>query len=714
MIELQNLSDYSWNDRYRSGKNNLIHDFFIPALSRSKFYYRIAGFFSSTSIAAAARGISTFVENGEKMYLVVGSQLSENDVTAINDGLKNIDDVLHEKWEKCKSDFDKDIIKKRFEMLAWLIANGKLEIKVGINKDEDGNYLSSEQSLFHEKILIFEDYDGNMIQLDGSINETWRAWKVNRESFCVHHSWVEGQENYIETAKDDFDRVWANLDKTSEVMDLPEAIEKDLISIRPKNAPSPHDEIDFNTEELEHSLKKEKRLLRNYQEEAIQAWIDNDHIGILEMATGTGKTFTALYAIKELELKSKVLLIAVPQKELANQWTEECGFIFDDIQKRVVTCHSDTGWKKDLAREMHLSQKEGGFCIVIAVLDTFRSEIFIKIINKYLDDAYLIIDEVHEVGSTENRKLLPKLSRIKYRLGLSATPERLWDDEGNDAIERYFKGKPVFVWDMEKAITPPEGYDRCLCEYEYHLHDCSMTEEELEKYEELSAKIKRLLAVKTKGGRIKLKDIKGESSLTMLFNKRANIIKECEGKFTVLEKILDEYSNNLNKCLVYCNDKEHMEKVTKIILSKGFNCLKFYGELNSEKRENIFEHFKNGSVQFLVAIKCLDQGVDIPVCDSAIILTSSRNPREYIQRRGRILRLHENKRFAVVHDILVFPYPISDLEYCRKKLAEFESVIIKNQLERIDIFMKNAKNSAENCLKKIDYGDIIINATEEL
>lgn len=710
MTELPILSDHSWNVRYNSATNNLIDDFFIPALSRSKFYYRIAGFFSSTSIAAAARGISTFIENGEKMYLVVGSQLSENDITAINNGLKNIDDVLHEKWDECKLDFDKDIIKKRFELLAWLIANGKLEIKVGINKDKDGNYLTSEQSMFHEKVLIFEDRDGNTIQLDGSINETWRAWKVNRESFCVHRSWVEGQGNYIITAKNDFDRIWSNLDKTCEVMDLPEAIEKDLISIRPKNKPSPHDEIEFTTSLVD----QERRSLRNYQEDAIQAWVDNDHIGILEMATGTGKTFTALYAIKELELRSKVLLIAVPQKELAKQWADECESIFDDVQKRIVQCHSDTGWKRDLARDMHLSQKEGGLCVVIAVLNTLRSEKFLHIIDRYLDDTYLIIDEVHEVGSNENRKVLPKLARIKYRIGLSATPKLLWNDEGNEAIEQYFKGKPVFVWDMEKAISPPEGYDRCLCKYKYHLHDCSMTEEELERYEAISTKIKKLLAVKTHGGHIKLKDIEGEGSLTALLNIRANIIKECEGKFAVLENILDEHSSDLNKCLVYCNDKEHMEKVAKIILSKGFNCLKFYGELNSEKREKIFQNFKNGGVQFLVAIKCLDQGIDIPVCDSAIVLTSSRNPREYIQRRGRILRLHEHKEFAVVHDILVFPYPISDLEFGKKKLAEFESVIIKNQLERVDIFIKNSMNYIENSLQKMNYGEIIINATEGL
>ncbi|MDG6245049.1 MAG: phospholipase D-like domain-containing protein, partial [Methanolobus sp.] len=194
MVDKLTLRDHPWSIRYSSGTHDLVEDFFIPALSRSRFYYRIAAFFSSTSLAVAARGISAFVDRGEKMYLIVGAQLSNEDVVAIEKGLKNIDEVLHKKWEECKADFENDLIKKRFELLAWLIANGKLEIKIGINKDENGRYLPFHISLFHEKVLIFEDHEGNMIQLDGSINETGQAWNSNRESFCVHRSWIEGEE----------------------------------------------------------------------------------------------------------------------------------------------------------------------------------------------------------------------------------------------------------------------------------------------------------------------------------------------------------------------------------------------------------------------------------------------------------------------------------------------------------------------------------------
>ncbi len=731
MIETGGLSNYPWSTRYSSATNDLIKDFFVPALSRSRYYYRIAGFFSSTAIAAAARGISAFVENGEKMYLVIGSQLSQEDVDAINAGIKNIDGVLHEKWDDCKKDFENDVVKKRFELLAWLIANGKLEIKIGINKAKNGKYLPFEDSLFHEKVLIFEDYDGNVIQIDGSINETWKAWKKNRESFCVHRNWEEGHQEFIRSAMTEFKTIWANHDNISEVMDLPTALKNDLISIRPKNIPNPHDEIDFVSKGSSTTYRNESgyggscfyedpdtndqpiiKSLRNYQEEAIQAWVENEYIGILEMATGTGKTFTALMAIKELELRSKFLLIGVPQRELADQWEEECKFVFDDVKKRIIICYSNTGWKANIDREIRQSKKEGALCIIIVVFGTMRSNIFVNKIEKLLDNIYLIIDEVHEIGSSENRKILQKLANVKYRLGLSATPERVWDEEGNSAIQEYFGKEPIFIWDMEHAISPPDEYEPCLCQYKYHLHDCSLTGEELDRYEELSDKIKKQIAIKTNGGHIDIQNVETGTYLQILLNQRADIIKECKDKFRILKEILAEEADSLNKCLVYCNDKEHMNEVASIIERAGFKCRKFYGDLYSKNKEYVFDSFKNGDLQFLVAIKCLDQGIDIPVCDSAIILTSSRNPREYIQRRGRILRLHENKEFAIVHDMFVFPRSFDELMSGKSKLSDYEIKLIKNQLQRISIFMDNAINGAENLIKKLECGDIIINSME--
>ncbi len=700
---MESLKEYNWDTRYSSATHNLIEDFFIPALARSKSYYRIAGYFSSTSIAAALRGVSAFVKNGEKMYLVIGSELTQADADAINKGIVEMKDYLEQKWDECIKDLSNDIIRNRFEALSWLIANNKLEIRIGVNKDSKGNYLSADVSKFHEKILIFEDYDGNRIQIDGSINETWKAWKENRESFCVHKSWIDGNEIFIETAKKNFDKVWLNLDDTCEVMDLPEAIKKKILSIIPKNKPSVEDEIDF----LEDIEEPEEKNLRKYQEEAIQSWTNHNYIGILEMATGTGKTFTALSAIKRLNLESKLLLIGVPQKELASQWVYVCESVLKKVNKRIIPCFSDTNWKDNLQREIRQSQRENSLCIIISVFNTMRTQQFLKKIVPNIDKTYLIVDEVHEIGSSENRKILPVLSGIKYRLGLSATPNRLWDDEGNEALSNFFNGNPIFKWDMEKAIHPPEGYEPCLCEYKYYIHECNLNKEELENYENLSKKISRRIASLFKGGKKDFSKVNNDNSLNLLMFKRAEIIKKCENKSKILDNILTNYLDDLKKCLIYCNDKNHMEEVSKQILSEGFQCRKFFGEMDSEERERVFNSFEKEDVRFLVAIKCLDQGIDLPICNSAIILASSKNPREYVQRRGRILRLHDEKPFSIVHDILVLPYPLEDLKSGKKTLYDFEANILKNQIERLKIFAENSLNSSENYLKILDFGNII-------
>lgn len=707
---MENLKDFLWSTRYSSATHDLIHDFFIPALARSKNYYRIAGYFSSTAIAAAMKGISAFVENGEKMYLVVGGEISEEDAMAINNGIINIDSILEKKWDEFKKDFEKDFIGKRFELLSWLIANNKLEIRIGVNKDAQGRYLPSRTSKFHEKILIFEDYEGNMIQVDGSINETWKAWKENRESFCVHKNWIVDQKIFVDTAKNDFDKIWLNLDSTCEVMDLPQAIKNRVLSILPKEMPKIEDEYDSYAE-LD-KMRKKPIELRKFQQEAIEAWTKNNYRGILEMATGTGKTFTSLMAMKSLNLKSKILLIGVPQRELATQWLGVCNTVFDDIDKRIVCCYSNSGWRKNIDREIRQALRKNSLIIIIAVFGTMRKKDFLNKISSNLVNSYLIIDEVHEMGAFENRKMFQFLEGIDIRLGLSATPDRLWDNDGNEAISNFFGGKPIFSWDLQKAINPPEGYTRCLCPYKYYIHECSLTGDEIEKYELLSKKINRKIAILSSGGKIKIENISDNPSLKSLLFERAEIIKSCDNKLQILDKILDEDSNNLTKCLVYCNDKEHMAEVANIISKKGFNVRLFFGDMESEEREKVFSSFKQEDVQFIVAIKCLDQGIDLPFCNSAIILASSSNPREYVQRRGRILRPFEGKEFAIVHDIMVFPQPIDDLKSGAIKLYDYESKLLRNQLERIKIFTENSLNSSENYLKILDLGDIIMRAED--
>ncbi len=709
---MKRLRDYSWKPRYSGRRDDLINDFYVPALERSRFYYRSAGYFRSSAIAVAFRGISAFIENGEKMFFIVGASLTEKDTEALNRGHVGIDEVLYKKWEECKSDFDSNLIMKRFQLLSWLIANDKLKFRIAINKDGKGRYLSSDKSYYHPKILIFEDYEGDKIQLDGSINETMKAWINNRENFAVHKSWIVEDNKYVKDAQDEFDELWRKHDPQTEIVDIPEAIKKDLITFAPSKRPQKDFDVDFSEENIMKIIRREgKKDLRKYQKEAIDALHKNNFVGILEMATGTGKTFTALKAVSQLELKSKFLFICVPQKELAEQWKEECQGIFRNIKHDIILCYSDNpSWKNALPRFIRKIKRENKLGIIIVLLPTLRGNskqnYFIEETNSVYDDSYLIIDEVHEAGSYENRKIFPKLEKIKVRIGLSATPNRVWDNEGNEAITSFFDGEKIFSWDMKKAINPPEGYEPCLCKYLYHLFEAHLNETELKRYEGLSKQISKKIAMLTQGGKVSIKHISDEKSLTLLLNKRAEIIKTCEDKFRVLKNIIDKYPQELSKCLIYCNDKKHMGKTSKILWKKGLSSRQYDGDIKGEQRRKILDNFKKSNLRFIVAIKCLDQGIDIKSCNSAILLTSSKNPREYIQRRGRVLRLHESKDFAHIFDILVLPYPIDGLISGKVGLYEYEYNLFINQLERIKLFIENSENYDENYLNLLKYEDI--------
>tara|TARA_Y100000310_G_scaffold31345_1_gene29729 strand:+ start:3360 stop:5510 length:2151 start_codon:yes stop_codon:yes gene_type:complete len=714
MTERKSLKDYKWKPRYSGRVDNLVEDFYIPALERSRFYYRSAGYFRSSAITVAFRGISSFVESGEKMKFIVGASLTEEDAKALNDGETHLGDVLSKKWEDCKKDFDSDIVKKRFEVLAWLISNNKLEFRIAVNKDKTGRYLSSNESYYHPKILIFEDYEGNMIQLDGSINETLKAWIHNRENFAVHKSWVTNQNTFVEDAKREFDILWNKEDVKTELVDLPNAIKKDLVELVPEKKPTKELDIDFSDNKIKEYVLRNEKPLRRFQKDAIEELRNKDYIGILEMATGTGKTFTALKAINNLELESKFLIIAVPQKELAEQWEGECEGVFQVHDYKTLKCYSDNPrWKQDISRFIRQVQRGKVLGILIVVLGTLRTDTFIGKVGPILSDSYLIFDEVHEAGSYQNRKIFDKLKGIKVRIGLSATPSRAWDNDGNEAIKDFFGGEPIFNWDMGKAINPPEGYEPCLCKYNYYLYEANLNGDELKRYESISKDIRRKIAILTRGGKKSFSHISDEPSLTALLNQRADLIKECKDKLRVLDEIIHSRGDNLIKSLIYCNDKLHVEEVTKKLWGFGIKCRQYDGDIPHFERSIILEKFKNEDLRFIVAIKCLDQGVDIPKCNSAILMTSSRNPREYIQRRGRVLRLHDSKERAYVFDILVFPHPVRDLLSGKIRLYEFEHKLLMNQIERVKLFISNAQNSDESYLKLLDYESIKIETGNE-
>ena len=431
-------------------------------------------------------------------------------------------------------------------------------------------------------------------------------------------------------------------------------------------------------------LMSEDIKLRDYQIEANDAWFDNGCRGIFEMATGTGKTFTALSCFKNLlSTKDRLLtVIACPQSHLIDQWNNEIKKFYDgDI---IIASSKNSKWKQDLA-DLVINFYLGVLdtAIVLTTHISLASDYFLEKIHEFDVERLLIIDEVHGIGSEKQR--LSLVDCYDYRLGLSATPSRYFDDIGTEIIKDYFEGV-VFEFDIARALTEinPDTGKTYLTQYVYKPIVVDLNDEELEEYAELSAKIARLFAYN------QAHDV--GDSLNGCLSKRQNIINNAEAKYEAFRDILKERPD-IDKLIVYCSPQQ-IDKVQKILNEEGVSPQHRFTQKQSatkkkkdeySEREYLLKKFADGSYKALVAIKCLDEGVDVPVAENAIILSSTSNPMEHIQRRGRILRNAPGKEKAIIYDILVFPEENSDQG---KKIRQKE-------INRYLDFAVNADNSLE-------------------
>ena len=429
--------------------------------------------------------------------------------------------------------------------------------------------------------------------------------------------------------------------------------------------------------------------LREYQIEAIDAWFENDCNGIFEMATGTGKTFTALSCFERLLINKDSLctVIACPQSHLIDQWIGEIKKFFDG--PIVVASSKNHKWKEDLADlivDMYLGVIDK--VVILTTHISLASDFFMEKIHEIDAEKLLIVDEVHGIGSEKQMLGLDEI--YDYRLGLSATPSRYFDDIGTQVINDYFCGV-VFEFDLSRALTEinPETEKTYLTQYIYKPIVVNLNDKELDEYRELSAKIARLFATKNK-------DVK--ESLNGLLFKRQNIINNAEEKYDAFRNILKERPD-IDKLIVYCSPQQ-IDRIQEIMNEEGVSPQHRFTQKQSaskkkkedySEREFLLKKFADGSYKALVAIKCLDEGVDVPVAENAIILSSTSNPREHIQRRGRILRNAPGKKEATIYDVLVFPEESSDQG---KKIRQKE-------INRYLDFAVNAENSLE-CIRLLE------------
>lgn len=704
------LKDKDFKYRYSTGRKDLPIDFCELALSNSTKLDIGLGYFSSASFNILSVGFARFICNNGNMRLYINQYLTEDDYKL----LQNNETVDFE--ERILQSFFtlKKTLSKRdehfFQCLSYLIQRNRIEIKIVIPKDG---------GLAHEKFGIFTDENRDKVAFTGSMNLTAAALVKNIETIECTCSWKsEDSRERIEISEQDFTEIWTG--KNESVLVFPaKKFCQEIIKTYPK---IDSDELLLQEKEIIKKLtnKQEAESLtenkaiqpphfpytypdgaRPYQIEAYEAWVKNNKQGIFAMATGTGKTITSLNcALQEYQHDgSYQLLILVPTIALVEQWIEEIS-LFDF--KNIIEVYSENSqWRKQivtLKNKVQRGNKEN--FVIVSTYQSFTNDDFQQILQKLPDSILLIADEAHNIGSENVRAAFRKM-KIKKRIALSATPNRIYDQEGTTELEGFFNDKPPYVYSFPMSQAIKEGR---LMEYCYYPKMAYLNELEMEKYAEYTKKLLNLLDSKT--GKFK-----NENEATKLLLLRKQVLHKAEDKMRVLREIVTEIGEDkLKYCFVYVPEG-YSENDDESILQRMLNTIKdefpkttcntYTGNNNKKERTAILSGFENNDINVLLAMKCLDEGVDVPRAEYGIFASSTGNPRQFIQRRGRLLRKHPDKTFAHIYDMIVVPNFQSS--HYSNDFFKMEKSLVRGELARVAYFADLATNthSAKEVLQEL-------------
>jgi DNA phosphorothioation system restriction enzyme len=423
--------------------------------------------------------------------------------------------------------------------------------------------------------------------------------------------------------------------------------------------------------------------LRGYQKQAVLNWFKNRGRGTLKMATGSGKTIVALAIATELYQKIglQVLVVICPYRHLVTQWAKECEKF--NLQP-ILAFENVHNWQSQLSGQLYnLGSGDRSFLTVITTNSTFISEGWQSQLKFFPAKTLLVGDEAHNLGSIRLEESLPR--QIGLRLALSATPERYFDDDGTEAIFSYFGSilEPEFT--LADAIA-----QKALVRYFYYPILVELTEAESLSYAKLTQRIGWALQ--------KNNNLLTNENLTSLLMQRSRLIGAASNKLNVLRELMRDRLHT-SHTLFYCGDgyvesksiyRRQIEAVTQILGNElGYRVNTYTADTSVIEREKLLNRFEVGELQGLVAIRCLDEGIDIPAIQTAVILASTTNPRQFIQRRGRILRPHPGKERATLFDTIVMP---PDLD---RETWEVERNLLRKELKRSIEFADLAENAEE-------------------
>lgn len=711
--------DLDIKTEYRSLIDSVTRDFYIPVLKYAKLYQRAVGFFSSTALIEISKGISSLVLNGGKIQLVASPYLSDEDIEAIKKGYRMRDEVIKKAvLREMKTELD-DSSCDKLNLLANLIADDILDIKIAFTENR------KRMGMYHEKMGIITDVEGNKIAFSGSMNESSTAMTVNYETIDVYCSW-KGEKMRVEAKEKAFASIWVNKEPNVNIIDFPE-LKQEIIN-RYKTHKIDYEEdikyidstnsiVDFKTNDEIISMCNKPQIpngfkFYEYQNDAINKWQHNGFRGVFDMATGTGKTYTGLGALTRLAefLNYQLAVIIVcPYQHLVEQWVEDIEK-FNIIPIIGYSASRQKDWKKRLQcaiLDQKLKVKNSNFLCFICTNATYTSEFVQQQIMKIRSKILLMVDEAHNFGAPHLSGLLH--DRYDYRLALSATISRHNDEEGTKKLFDFF-GDKCIEYSLERAID-----EKKLTPYMYYPVIVTLSEEELEAYNQLSYEMGKCL-IRGANGKPKLSK-KGE----ILALKRARIVAGARGKLEALEREIKPYQGD-SHILVYCGATKGLEEnqdktsvdleelrqideVTQLLGNKmQMDVSQFTSKEDMEERAVLQREISLGdNLKVLVAIKCLDEGVNIPKIKTAFILASTTNPKEYIQRRGRVLRLAEGKRYAEIFDFITLPYSTDDVISLTEQQIRRCITLVKSEINRATEFSRLSNNMiyAENILDEI-------------
>ena len=658
-----------------SSTADMAREFIMPALRASLRYDRGVGFFSSGWLRVVAEGLVTFAANGGRARLITSPILAASDWEALLQGeAARQDALLRTALLQNIALLATQLERETLSALAWMVADGVLTFKLAVpqNKLAGGD--------FHDKFGIFTDSEGYQVSFNGSPNESIQGF-VNYESNKIFKSWEPAFAPLVAADVRRFERLWENEDPNVRVLGLPEAAREQIVRLREGERPYPAPEWVRQQQVREPQSVytviqphlPPAVVLRDYQEEAIAAWLGNDGRGLLEMATGTGKTVTALAGSVQLWEREGALavVIAVPYQHLVDQWAKDAaqfGYV------PILAYQNKKQWLDELNEQiLAFNGRYRSALCVITTHTTFITDHFQESIARLANPALLIADEAHHLGAERSRENYPP--HIPFRLGLSATPNRWFDDEGTAALTDYL-GPTVYRFSLQQAIG------KTLTPYYYYPHLVELTDDEMASYRELSLKIARLS---------RQDDSEAQKALQMLLIKRVNLLNRASNKLEVLADLLDKVPD-IRHTLFYCAPKQIDEVMRLVGWEKGIFVDRFTAEETAKERQRLLVDFAAGELHALAAMKCLDEGVDVPSTRTAYFLASSSNPREFIQRRGRILRQHPNKEFSIIHDLIAIP-PVEAIS--DETVVQSERGIVRRELQRFKEFAESAINKHE-------------------